>query len=187
MIHVPASAHADLARFHAQRFVERHRPQVVHLHLRSQRDHLAQLVHFAHGLIENGGDDAAMAVSRRSGVALIQAEAANEHPALLVEGKFQMHAGRIVRPAGKAFVLRQAKSADIVTAAVRFPGHRQEILYLSRTQSCLSLCPPCPPWLALSLRLAPLTCSCDRLPAIRRSIFDSSESLSAFHDLQEVW
>src|SRR4026209_3025691 len=51
-------------------------------------------------------------------------------------------------------------------------------------QSCPSLCPP---WLALSLRLAPLTCSCDRLPAIRRSIFDSSESLSAFHDLQEVW
>ncbi len=78
MIYVPASAHADLARFHAQGFIERHGLQVVHRHLRSQSDDLTQFVHFAHGLIENGGDDAAMAVSRRPGIALVQAEAADE-------------------------------------------------------------------------------------------------------------
>ena len=66
---------------------------------------LLKLVHFAHGLVENSGDDAAVTVSGRPGVAVVQAEAANEHFAFLIKSKFQVHAGQIVRSAGKAEVL----------------------------------------------------------------------------------
>ena len=67
-----------------------------------------------------------MAVSGRPGVALIQAKAADKHLALFVEGKFQVHAGHIVRAAGEAVVLAEAHT---VTASMMLRRHRREILY----------------------------------------------------------
>src|ERR1035441_4277094 len=59
-----------LARFHPQWLPQRHRFQVVHGNFGSDSHYVTQHVHFAHGFIEDGCDDAAVAVSGRSGVAL---------------------------------------------------------------------------------------------------------------------
>src|SRR5262245_31622232 len=88
-IDVPPSLYADLARLHPQRFVQRHRLEVVHGHLGSHRDDLTQLVHLAHSFIENGRDDAAVYVAGRSGEALVETETTDIPVEFLVVSKTQ--------------------------------------------------------------------------------------------------
>src|ERR1035438_2752071 len=57
----------DLARFHPQGPIQRHRLEVVHGNLGSQRHHVTQLIHLAHGFIEDGGMMAPVAVSGQPG------------------------------------------------------------------------------------------------------------------------
>src|ERR1700730_13793575 len=130
-VHVSPAAHAHLPRLDTQRLVQRHRPQVLHRHLRSEGDHLPQLVHLTHSLIENGGDDAAVAVPWWPGVALIQTEVADKTLARSIVSKFQVHASSIVRTTSKAVVLRQTEITNIVTATLRLLGHKRKILYLT--------------------------------------------------------
>src|SRR5271163_1034638 len=77
-VDVLAALQLDLARFHSQWLLQRHRLQILHGHLGGHRHHVAQFIHFAHGFIEDGRDDAAVAVSGRSGETFAQAEAAHE-------------------------------------------------------------------------------------------------------------
>jgi len=49
---------------------------------------MMELVDLAHGVVEDGGDDAAVAVAGRSGVALAEAEVADESSAFFVEDEF---------------------------------------------------------------------------------------------------
>jgi hypothetical protein len=44
-----------------------------------------EFVYFAHGVVENAGDDTAVAVAGRSGVALAETESANESLTFLIE------------------------------------------------------------------------------------------------------
>jgi hypothetical protein len=60
-----------------------------------------EFVYFAHRVVKDGRDDAAVAVAGRSGVALAQAKFADEGLALFVEGNLRR------MPSG--FVLAQAK------------------------------------------------------------------------------
>ena len=86
---------------------------------------MAELVHFAHGIVEDGGDDAAVTVAGRSGVPLAETKAAHECLALFVEREFQVHTVGIVRSAGGAVVFRQLEVAGFV--AMELVGHGDSI------------------------------------------------------------
>lgn len=118
-----AAVHADFPALDAERLVEGHGLKVFDMNLAGQGDHVAQLVHFAHGFVEEGGDDAAVAVAGRSGVALAQAKAANESLARFIEGELQAHPVRIIQAAGEAEVLLQLDVTGVVAVGVRLSGH----------------------------------------------------------------
>jgi len=81
---------------------------------------MTQLVHLAHGLVENGGNDAAVAMAGRSGIALAQPEAADKAVALLVISEAQAHAVGIVLAAAEAVILLQLNVAGVVSSLVFF-------------------------------------------------------------------
>ena len=72
-----------------------------------------ELVHFAHGVVEDAGDNAAVAVAGRSSVALAESEAADEGLAGFVENEFQAHAFGIVHAADEAVVLLYFQVAGV--------------------------------------------------------------------------
>lgn len=91
--------------FDAQRFVQRDGLEVFDSHFGCDGDHVAEFVEFAHGVVEDGGNDPAMAVAGRPGVAPAQAKMRDEMLALAIQRKLQMHAMRIIFAAGEAQVL----------------------------------------------------------------------------------
>ena len=80
-----------------------------------------ELVHFAHGVVEDAGDDSAVAVAGRSGVALAQAEAADEGLSVFVEDELEAHAAGIVHATDEAVVLLHLDVAGVV--ALRLARH----------------------------------------------------------------
>src|SRR5208337_4726313 len=124
-IDVLPALHLHFARFHPQGPVQGHGLQVVHGHLGGHRHHVTQFIHLAHGLVEDGCDNAAVAVSGRPGVALAQAESTDKAVALLIVGKAQVHAVRIVLAAGETVVLLQLYVACVVSSLVLFASHRK--------------------------------------------------------------
>jgi hypothetical protein len=80
-----------------------------------------QLVYLAHGIVEDGGDDAAVAVAGRSGVTLAQAKAADEGLAIFIEDELEAHAVGIVHAADEAVVLLHFDVAGVVTLGLA--GH----------------------------------------------------------------
>src|SRR3954469_18841090 len=56
-VHVLASADGALSPFHYQTLAQGHELQIFHVHGLGDGDDRAQLVHLAHGLVEDGGDD----------------------------------------------------------------------------------------------------------------------------------
>ena len=85
----------------------------------------AEFVYLAHGIVEDGGNDAAVAMAGRSGVALAEAETADEGLAFVVEEEFQAHAIGIVLAAGEAVILLEFDVGRFV--AVDLAGHGAEI------------------------------------------------------------
>jgi len=84
---------------------------------------VVKLVYFAHGIVEDAGYDAAVSVAGRSGVALAEAEFADESLALLVEDEFQAHAVGIVLSADEAVVLLHFGVAGVVALGLRLRWH----------------------------------------------------------------
>jgi hypothetical protein len=82
-----------------------------------------QLVYLAHGVIEDAGDDAAMAVAGRSGVTLAQAEFADEGLAVFVEDEFQAHAVGVILSAYEAVVLLLFVIAGFVALGLGLARH----------------------------------------------------------------
>ena len=80
-----------------------------------------EFVDLAHGVVEDAGDNAAVAVAGRSGVALAQAEAADEGLAFFVEDEFEAHAFRVALSADEAVVFLGFVIAGFV--AVHFRRH----------------------------------------------------------------
>ena len=124
LVDVLAAVDADFPALDVQRLVQRDGLEVFDGHLFGEGDDVVQLVDLAHGVVEDGGDDAAVAVAGRSGVAFAQAEFADEGLALFVEGEFEAHAVGIVRAAGEAVVLLQFEVAGVV--AVDLAGHGKD-------------------------------------------------------------
>ncbi len=122
-INVLAALYFFLARLHAQWFVERDGLEVIDGHLAGNGDDVPQHVHLAHGFVEDGGDDAAVGVSGRAGVALAESEAADEAIALFVVGEAQAHAVGIVFAADETEILVRAQEAGAVARSGGFLGH----------------------------------------------------------------
>jgi hypothetical protein len=101
---VLASVHAELAAFDAKRLVQRDGFEVFDGHLSREGDDVVKLVYFAHRIVEDAGDDAAVGVARRSGVALAEAKLADEGLAGFVEDELQAHAVGIVHATDEAVV-----------------------------------------------------------------------------------
>jgi hypothetical protein len=113
---------SDFAAFDAQRFVQRDGLEVFDRHFAGESDDVMELVDLAHGVVEDAGDDAAVAVAGRSGVALAEAEAADEGLAGFVEDEFEAHAVGVVHAADEAVVLLQLHEAGVVAVGLGWHG-----------------------------------------------------------------
>jgi len=118
-VKMAAAVHSQLSRVNAQRLVQGNRLQIIDRHLRSHSGDLTELVQLPHSVIKNCGDDSAMAVSGRPGVALAKTKSAGEAPPLRIMDEFQMHTLRIIFSAGEAIVLCRFWFRD----CSGFPGH----------------------------------------------------------------
>ena len=81
-----------------------------------------ELVDLAHGVVEDGGDDAAVAVARGAGVALAETKATNEGLAGFVEDEFEAHAIGIVHAADEAVVFLHLDVAGVVALSLGWHG-----------------------------------------------------------------
>ncbi len=95
-VDVSASLLFYFAAFDAQRLVQRNGLEIFDSHLSGEGDDMMEFIYFAHGIVEDAGDDAAVAMAGRSGVAVGEAEAADESLAGFVEDELQAHAARII-------------------------------------------------------------------------------------------
>jgi hypothetical protein len=120
-VDVLAAVDADFPALDVQRFVERDGLEVLDGHFFRQGDHLVELVYFAHRVVKDGRDDAAVAVAGRASVALAEAEFADEGLAFFVEGEPEAHAFGIVLAAGEAVVLLELVIGGFVS--VDLAGH----------------------------------------------------------------
>jgi len=89
---------------------------------------MPELVYLAHGFVEDSGDDPAVGVAGRAGIAFAKPKAADEEVALLVIGEAQMHAFGIILPTGKAEVFLQADVLGTMTVPGRFLRHAAVIV-----------------------------------------------------------
>ena len=103
-VRILASALAHRPAFDHERVGQRHRLQILHFHPSRQGGDAAQLVYFAHCLVEDGGDDAAVRMSRRPDKARCQLELRDEALALLVENKFHLQASFVGGTASETMV-----------------------------------------------------------------------------------
>ena len=122
---VVASVDAKFARLHTQGLIQGHGLAVLDFDFFGQRNYVAQLVHLAHGFIEDGRDDAAMTMPRRPSVALAKPEAADEAVPVFVIGKAEAHAVGIIRPAAEAMIFLQAYVARVVAVSGSLTRHKR--------------------------------------------------------------
>ena len=104
-VDVLGAANFDLAAFDSKGLVERDWLQIFDCHLSRESYYVMESVYFAHSVVEDAGDDAAVAVAGGAGISLAEAEAADEGLTLLVEDELQAHAVGIILAAHEAVVL----------------------------------------------------------------------------------
>ncbi len=127
-----AAVDADFPALDAQRFVQRDGLEIFDGHLLGEGDDVVELVDLAHGIVEDAGDDAAVAVAGRSGVALAETEVADEGLAGFVVDEFQAHAVGIVLAADKAVVLLEFEVAGFVAVDFGLAGHADDFNVILR-------------------------------------------------------
>lgn len=104
--------------------------EIFNRHLPGERYYVMELVYFAHGVVEDAGDNSAVAMAGRAGVAVGEAEVADEGLALLVEDEFQAHAFFVILAADEAIVLLHFVVAGFV--ALGLGGHARDFNLLER-------------------------------------------------------
>lgn len=114
-VDVGASALFDFAAFDAQRRMQGDWLEIFDCHFAGESDDVVEFVDLAHGVVEDGGDDAAVAVAGRSGVAFAEAEVADEGLAGFVEDEFQAHASGVIHAADEAVVFLELHVLGFVT------------------------------------------------------------------------
>jgi hypothetical protein len=100
----PPSALRELPRFDTQRGLKRYRLQVIDADFRGHGSDPAELIQFAHGVVEDGGDDSTVTISRWTGVAPSQPEAADKSPAALIEPEPEPHPLPVILSTGKTVI-----------------------------------------------------------------------------------
>ena len=75
---------------------------------------MAKFIDLSHGVVEDAGDDSAMAVAGGARIALAQAEFADERLTAFVQAEFQTHAVWVVHTANEAVVLLHLDVAGVV-------------------------------------------------------------------------
>ena len=100
----PPPTPAHLPRVNPEGLAQWDRLDVIHRHPRGGGRLLAQLVELAHCVVENCGDDPAVAMTGRSAVPLAQPELAAIPSARSVDREPQVHAVRIIGATGEAIV-----------------------------------------------------------------------------------
>ncbi len=120
-IDVLTAVNADFPALDVKRFVKRDGLEIFDGHLFRQRNDVVQFIYFAHGVVEDRGNNAAVAMAGRPGVALAQFETADKCLALVVQGEFQAHAVGIILSAGEAVILLQFDVVGFV--AMDLAGH----------------------------------------------------------------
>lgn len=123
-----APAHADFPRLDTQWFVQWNGLQIVDGDGRSQRDDVAKLIHLAHGFVEEGGDNAAVHVAGRAGIALTEPKTADKKVTFFIVGEAQAHAFGVVLPTGETDIFLQTDVTSTMTVAGRFLRHAAVIL-----------------------------------------------------------
>jgi hypothetical protein len=130
-VDMPATVQALFVGNHRQRLPQWYRPQIFDFHGSGKSQHIAELVHFAHGFIQDGGNNAAMGMAWRPGVSARKLEMADGLARLFVQRELQFHALRIVMSATKAMVLAGLRFALDRVAVCDFAfchWDREEIL-----------------------------------------------------------
>jgi len=115
-VDVPPTFHTLFRTSYGKRLAERDRLEVFDFHGCGKGQHIAKLVHFAHGFIQDGCNDAAVHVPGRPGIFPRQLKMANRLARVFVQRELQAHALRIIMPAAKTMVLaRFGFAEDCVT------------------------------------------------------------------------
>lgn len=99
-----SAVYSNDAAFDGERLAERNRTKILDLHAAGERDLVLELVRFAHGLVQNGCNDAAVSVSGRANEAVVERELARVALAAWTENKLQLQPVRIGRAAAEASV-----------------------------------------------------------------------------------
>jgi len=120
-VNVPAPVDADFPALDPQRRVKRHGLDVFNGHFFGQGDDLTELVYLAHGIVENAGDDASVAVARRARIPVAQIEIANEAAVLFIEREDKAHPLGVIGSADEAGVARKFDCFSVV--AMGLAGH----------------------------------------------------------------
>ncbi len=119
-VDVAAAVDFEFVAFNTQGLMQRNGLQVFDCHLFGEGHHVAQFVDFAHGVVEDAGNDAAVAVARRSGITVCQAEVTHEGLSRFVEDELEPHAIWVVRTADKTVVLLHFGVLGFVTVGFAF-------------------------------------------------------------------
>ena len=104
-IDVATPVHALFLRGNGECMAQRNRLEILDFHGTGEGQHVAKFIHFAHGFVQDGGDNAAVGVSGRTGIFARQLEVANGLARFFVQRELQPHALGIVMPAAKTMVL----------------------------------------------------------------------------------
>jgi hypothetical protein len=119
-VDVGTSALFDFAAFDTEGFVERNGLEIFDGHFAGESDDVVEFVDLAHGVVEDTGDDASVAVAGRSGIAFAEAEFADEGLTGFVKNEFEAHAIRIILAADEAVIFLQLEVAGVVALRLRW-------------------------------------------------------------------
>ena len=113
-VDVLAAMDAHFPALHPQGLMQRHGLQIFNRHLFRKSHHVPQLVHFAHRVIQNAGDDASVTVAGRARITVAELEVTYERAPLFIERKGQTHPLRIVRTADETVIPWKLKTLSFV-------------------------------------------------------------------------
>jgi hypothetical protein len=104
-VDVPSPFDALLLGSDGERLSQRNGLEVLNLHGTGKSQHVAEFIHFAHGFVQDSGDNTAMGVPGRAGVFARKLEMANGLARRFVQRELQAHSLRIIVSAAKAMIL----------------------------------------------------------------------------------
>src|SRR5262250_3518359 len=104
--------------------MQRNRFEIFNSELRSCRNYIAKLVELAHCVVEDGCDNSTVAISGRTGVALVQPKPGNKTLAFGIKLELEVHSFWIVFATGKAVVFLKRDRLRPVSVGFGLERHK---------------------------------------------------------------